>query len=219
MRKLRKLLKELSLEERKTLCEILDADSSKPKHIIESLRWNSQSVFGHIIGTKPSYREILEQIFKELGIEEPDYEFYSKKELEIKITQQIFQAGLEKMSDKERKDFEKKLQEISGEFDKTSEIASSGSLFAALGAAKLSGFGVYLLASSTLGALSGFGVVLPFAVYTSISSTIAVVIGPVGWISAGLFAVWKLTGPNYKKLIPAIVFIAAARAKLEGGFE
>ena len=219
MKKLKKLLKKLPWEERQSLCEILDADSAKPKHIIESLRWNSQSVFGHVLGSEPSYRNILEQTFEKLGIEDDDY-WHSKKDLEIMITQHVFQAGLEKMSAQERKEFEKELHKISSEFDKTGDLAGSASLFTALGAAKLSGFGVYLLASSTLGALSGAaGLAIPFAFYTTISSTIAVVIGPIGWISAGLFAVWKLTGANYKKLIPAIVFIAAARAKLEGGFE
>ncbi len=81
-----------------------------------------------------------------------------------------------------------------------------------LTAAQLSGFGVYLLASTTLGAITGaIGITLPFAVYTAMSSAIAVIIGPVGWIGAGLFAVWQLTGANYKKLIPAILFVCALR--------
>ncbi|MBU7587572.1 MAG: hypothetical protein KAF91_32910, partial [Nostoc sp. TH1S01] len=59
---------------------------------------------------------------------------------------------------------------------------------------------------------------LPFVAYTTMSSTIAVIIGPVGWIGAGLFTAWQLTSPNYKRLIPAIIYICALRAKLDGGF-
>ena len=87
-------------------------------------------------------------------------------------------------------------------------------MFGALTAAQLSGFGVYLLASTSLGALTAtLGVTLPFAVYTTMSSTIAALIGPVGWIGAGLFTIWKLTGPNYKRLIPAILYVVMLRSK------
>jgi uncharacterized protein YaaW (UPF0174 family) len=50
------------------------------------------------------------------------------------------------------------------------------------------------------------------------SSAIAVIIGPVGWLGAGLFAIWKLTDANYKRLIPAILYVSALRAKQQGNF-
>ena len=49
------------------------------------------------------------------------------------------------------------------------------------------------------------------------SSTIAVVLGPVGWIGVGLFVLWKLTGPNYPRLIRAILYIAMLRARQQHG--
>lgn len=83
----------------------------------------------------------------------------------------------------------------------------------------MSGFGIYLLASTTLGTLTGvIGITLPFVVYTTMSSAIAVIIGPVGWIGAGLFTLWQLTSPSYKRVIPAILYICALRARLDGGF-
>ena len=223
MKKLKKFLKKIELEERLSLAEILEAESAKPKHITQKMQSLYLSVFGQLFELDPSYREILEKVADKLKIEIKENEFYdelSVKELEVKITQHVFQAGLEQMTDEQRDEFEKELTRVCGEFGKSGEVASSAGVLAALGAAQLSGFGVYLLATSTLGALTGaVGLTLPFAAYTAMSSTIAVVIGPVGWISAGLFAVWKLTGTNYKKLVPAIVFITAARAKFDGGFE
>ncbi|MEO9501903.1 hypothetical protein [Nonlabens ulvanivorans] len=66
------------------------------------------------------------------------------------------------------------------------QMASIGSL-TALTAAQLSGFGVYMLASSTVGAISSLvGVALPFAFYTSMSSFISVAIGPIGFIIAAV---------------------------------
>ena len=90
----------------------------------------------------------------------------------------------------------------------------AGSVFALLTAAQVSGFGVYLLASTTLSTLSGIiGVTLPFAAYSSLSSAIAVIIGPVGWIGAGLFTLWKINDVNYNKIIPAVIYISWLREK------
>ena len=108
---------------------------------------------------------------------------------------------------------EEELRRAAQKFDKGGALVGSTSIFAALTAAQLSGFGIYLLASTSLGALTGvLGVTLPFAAYTMMSTAIATIIGPVGWIGAGLFLIWKLTGPNYKRLIPAILYISMLRS-------
>ena len=85
--------------------------------------------------------------------------------------------------------------------------------FATLTVAQMSGFGVYLLGSTLLGAINGaLGLGLGFGAFTGLSSLISTVIGPVGWAALGLFTVLKLGRPNYKKLLPAIILIATARA-------
>jgi hypothetical protein len=56
-----------------------------------------------------------------------------------------------------------------------------------LGAAQLSGFGAYLLASNTIGAFTSLvGVSLPFAFYTGMSLVISVVIGHAGLLRAAI---------------------------------
>jgi hypothetical protein len=68
----------------------------------------------------------------------------------------------------------------------SSEISSFTSI-ATIGASQLSSFGGYLLASSTIGAVTSFvGVTLPFACYTGMSSVISVVIGCVGLLLAAI---------------------------------
>jgi hypothetical protein len=80
-------------------------------------------------------------------------------------------------------------------------------------AAQISGFGVYLLGSTVLGAINGaLGLGLGFGAFTGLSSLISTVIGPIGWASLGVSALMKLAAPNYKKLLPVVIFIAAARA-------
>lgn len=78
--------------------------------------------------------------------------------------------------------------------------------------AQLSGFGVDLAASAIVGAITGWlGITLSFGFYTAMSSTISVLIGPVGWASLGLAAIYKAGSPNMKKLLPAVLFVAAER--------
>ena len=59
---------------------------------------------------------------------------------------------------------------------KSGELITGAGVFGALTAAQLSGFGVYLLASTALGAItSTLGLTLPFVAYTTMSSAISVI--------------------------------------------
>ena len=87
-----------------------------------------------------------------------------------------------------------------------------------LTAAQLSGFGVYLVASTALGAISStLGLGLGFGAFVGLSKAISIIIGPVGWaVLIGSFLLKVLFGrsspePDYERLVPAIVFIAVQR--------
>lgn len=89
-----------------------------------------------------------------------------------------------------------------------SSLAGPAATLTLLGAAQASGFGVYLAATTALGFLThAVGITLPFAIYSGVTSTIAFLIGPVGWLSAGVWGAWKLTATEWKSLVPAIVYI------------
>ncbi|HLP90917.1 MAG TPA: hypothetical protein VK184_20325 [Nostocaceae cyanobacterium] len=217
MDELANLLRIASDEEKQALANILDASQPTVETIIYAFWEKSQSPFTYILDNKPSYKKIVQEAASKLNIEYRKYE--SVREIEIKIAQKYLETIWEKMTPEQRQEMEQQLKETASEFDKSGALLQSGSIFTALTAAQLSGFGIYLLASTTLGAITGaIGITLPFVVYTTMSSAIAVIIGPVGWIGAGLFAIWQLTGPNYQKIIPAILYVCALRAKQNGGF-
>jgi len=208
MKKLRILLNSATDGELSGLAEILECNS-KVDEIILYIQDSAQGLFG----SELTYKEILFQVAKKLSIDfaEP----ISEEELEIKIAQNAFNSILEKSTPTQRENLERELHKIAKKYDKSGELLKSGSILATLTAAQLSGFGVYLLASTTLGAITGvMGVALPFVVYTTISSAISIIIGPVGWIGAGLYALWKLTGPDYKKLIPSVLYICMLRSSI-----
>ena len=84
------------------------------------------------------------------------------------------------MSDREKRDFDRKIVALAKE--NADSLMKVGSVIRTLTAANLSGFGVYVLATSTLGAITGaIGLTLPFAAYTGLSSVISTDLDPVGW--------------------------------------
>jgi len=70
-----------------------------------------------------------------------------------------------------------------------------------MAAAKASGFGVYLMASTVLGGLtSALGITLPFAAYRGMSQMIALAIDPVGWLILFGGLAFTLNQPNWQRL-------------------
>lgn len=61
------------------------------------------------------------------------------------------------------------------------------------------------------------GMSLPFAAYTTLTSTIAFIIGPAGWLGIGLWGFISLTGADWKKLIPAVLYIAHVNSAKKQG--
>lgn len=102
-------------------------------------------------------------------------------EVESTLMVELFAKSYNEMSKREQ---EKLLKELSDKGLSKNQLASVTAL-TTIGAAQLSGFGVYLLASSTVGTISGaLGVTLPFAFYTGMSQIISIAIGPVGLLLA-----------------------------------
>ena len=201
------LLDKATPKERRALAEILEAESPRPEHIVEAFRWNCQSIFGYLAGSEPSYAQIVQQVAEKLDINPVGA---TVEELEVEIARKVLETAWNKMTPEQREEMEAELRRAAQEFDKSGELTESASIFAALTGSQLSRFGVYLLSSTTLGTLKdvvGVTLTLPL-----------IVMGPVGWIGAGMFAIWKLTGANYKRLIPAILYVSALRAKQQGDF-
>jgi len=159
-------------------------------------------------------------------------------DLEKNLYLNLFKTEYQKLSDIEKEQMAVEMEKAG--LDRN-QIATLGGL-SALGAAQLSGFGIYVLASSTVGAISSvLGITLPFAVYTGMSSAISFVIGPLGFLVMGVMlyrsfrhvksweeaeeifrASWKemvnLAKGDYERATLAFKYIAASRIVLEKTF-
>lgn len=201
------ILKRSDGKDLETLKVILDCNSCNPDDILKKLVGYSASFFESPRLT--SYNEILEKIKKKLDIVG---DFTSSKESERAISVKVIEDAMSKMNEEQKNKLEVEIVKLSkaekGVYYKT------GTAIATITAANVSGFGVYLLATTGLSTLSGIiGITLPFVAYTTLTSAISLIIGPVGWIGLGAFTLWKISETNYSKLIPAVIYIHWLREK------
>ena len=138
----------------------------------------------------------------------------SDREFERHLVQAAFEKMVGAMGEKDRKLLEHEISKYADKHlgKKNLDIAlSSGGVLAA----NLGGFATYTMASSLLaGAGSTLGMTLPFAAYTTLSSTLSVVLGPVGIGALGLWGLHKITSPNIKVTILIVLAVAAIRERL-----
>ncbi len=205
------LLHHVSAEELGNLTAIIGIDgSAAPSAIIGALRKaGSHGVASMIRGGPVPYEEVVNDVAVKLGAKNIPKSI-SAAELERLAVGAAMDQMLAKASPEERK-------AILAELTKN-QATSPAALMTATGGlilANLSGFGLYVAASSSLAAITGaVGLTLPFAVYTGMSSVLAAVTGPVGWAALALVAIFKFGGAEYKKTVPGVICIAASRARL-----
>lgn len=159
-------------------------------------------------GTTKSYSEVVGNLAGTMGISKATV--LPVDEVEAAIIAKVWNDAMSRMSPDQLDAVRAELKQVASKYGKSMGAELTG--FAALSAAQLSGFGVYLLGSTILGAINGaLGLGLSFGAFTGLSSLISVFIGPVGWIGLGLAAIMKLSAPNYKKILPVVILIGANR--------
>jgi len=164
---------------------------------------------------EPSYENLISGACKHLKVFENDA---TTKELETFLVQDVIIAALQRMKPRERKLF------FEQQVDVTDTAARAGlkgnnltgplTTMTVLGLSQASGFGIYMASTTALGFLThAVGVTLPFAVFSGMTSTIAFVIGPPGWLAAAFWGFWKLTGSDWKVLIQALVYVITVNSR------
>ncbi len=210
------VLASASPQELESLAVVLGlASTASAAEVVRSLRAagsNDTAVqIRKMKGDEPfvSYREVVSDAAKKTKAKIASTD-NTAAERERAIVVAVFNTMLDKATPEQRAALIRELSKREHKLAQGVGVAASGLVIA-----NLSGFGLYVAASSALAALTGaLGITLPFAAYTGLSSVIATVIGPVGWVVLIIGGVAMIGGVNYKKTVPAVLAIAAVRARL-----
>lgn len=174
------------------------------------ISWVGTPIFSYATGDAKSYHQIVSDIAEQIGV--PPSPSSSISGIETALLQKLWKDTLTHLGPAEREVLLAKVEATAAQYSTSGKKEVLG--FAGLAAAQMSGFGVYVLGSTLLGALnSALGLGLGFGAFTGLSSAISLVIGPVGWAALGLYTIKKLGAPNYKKLLPVVILIASQRGE------
>lgn len=158
-------------------------------------------------GQTKTYAKIVRNLVKKLGIKDLNR---NPAAIERAIIAKVWNETLARLTPEQAVELKSGATKFADEHGRNfgGELTSA----ATMSAAQLSGFGVYMLGSTLLGGLnSALGLGLGFGAFTSLSSAVSTVIGPVGWACLGLFTLFRLGSPNYKKILPAVILVAINR--------
>jgi len=165
----------------------------------------------------PTYDELVIGAAKKLKVYVEDVPL---SDLEIYISQEIIVSSLKNMKPKERKlFFEQQLdaQNLVGSSKPLSNNLKGPQTAATLlGIANVSGIGVYLSSTTALGFVThAAGITLPFAVYSGLTSSIAFIMGPAGWLALSVWGFLNLTKSEWSKIVQGILYIASVNSYKE----
>ncbi len=178
------------------------------RRIVEGGASDSEQVY-----PVPLYSDLILALSEKLKL---NADHVSIDGLELDISYAIIVKALQKMTQTQRRVFFSNtinLGEIFENVQMKSELRGPMTTMMALGMAHGSGMSLYVASTTALGFVThAVGISLPFALYTGLGSTIAFMIGPAGWLAAGGWAIFKMTGPEWKKLTPAIMYIISTNS-------
>ena len=180
------------------------------KQIAEELQHYGGNTFANgLRGTGVPYREILTDVAKKQKVNFNSNN--SVEQIEQYILQSIMEKAIEEMSEEELKKF---LTEIdAGKTIGTKQAMTAG----ALAALRLGGFATYkmavIVANAVARSLLGRG--LTFAGNATLTRTLGVALGPIGWIVTGLWTLFDIASPAYRVTIPCVIQVAYMRLKLQ----
>jgi uncharacterized protein YaaW (UPF0174 family) len=141
---------------------------------------------------KVDYHSIVQWIADENGVSKAQRKALSTFYLERSIVENFFATIWDKLSIEERKELLDRIERETGIIPNKGAIISmsgAGAIAALSATVALAGFKFYVMLTVTIHAVAAFlGLTLPFIVYQTATSTIALLAGPVGWLIAGILS-------------------------------
>lgn len=162
----------------------------------------------------PKYKAILIQLCEALKV--PGYGATDAEELlEERIVQRVLAESVKNLSPAQLDKFKAAIKQNGGD-DYWDETLSSTAYLGGLVVGRVSGAALQMAAGSALAALGhGLGMTFSFATYTTLSSTLSALFGPVGISVAAVAAAFQWSRARPMKALPFVLYMAAARGHLE----
>ncbi|MCU0565788.1 MAG: hypothetical protein MUF49_04255 [Oculatellaceae cyanobacterium Prado106] len=214
MEELYKILESATREQRKNLAELTDsAFGDDPGTLCNHVKYLKAGTIGQLF-CNDSWKQVVTDVADRIGLDwagefgDRSWHHLTTQDIETAVVVKQYQNILEQLSPEQRQSFMMQLQRDNNDPHLEQFLLAGG----AMTAAKMSGFGVYLLASTVLGGLTNaLGITLPFAIYMGMSQTIALILGPVGWVALAGGVLYSLNQPNWTRLTLAVVYVAMIR--------
>jgi hypothetical protein len=168
----------------------------------------------HEYGSALSYEFLVREVCNKLNIQGANVEPIRVQE--VYLIEDLYVKAAAQMNPRQRHAFlttQVRLDDFASVFPQT-RVGGPATTLAALAVAQGSGFGIYLGATTALGFLShAVGVTLPFAIYTGMTSTVAFLIGPFGFLGVGTWLGFRILGPEWPRILRGVLHLIAMRAK------
>jgi uncharacterized protein YaaW (UPF0174 family) len=201
-------------EQRQNLAELTNSGfGNSPETLCNHIRYLRDGSIGQLF-CNASWKQIVTDVADHVGINWTSilsgrrWRELETQEIEAAVVAKLFQNMLEQLSLEQQQRLVMEMQRANDD-PRLESLLLGGSLMTI---AKTSGFGVYLLASTVLGGLTNaLGVTLPFAVYMGMSQTIALILGPVGWVALAGGILFTLNQPNWNRLTLTVVYVSMLR--------
>jgi uncharacterized protein YaaW (UPF0174 family) len=214
MKEFYEIVKSATKEQRENLGELTEsAFGDAPDTLCNHIRYLRAGSIGQLFWHE-SWKQVVTDVADHIHIDWTaalngrQWRDLATQDIEAAVVAKVMQNGLEQLSPDQRQKLVLEMRRHTDDPQLESWLLSGG----VMTAAKISGFGVYLLASTVLGGLtSALGITLPFAIYMGMSQTIALILGPVGWAALAGGILFTLNQPNWNRLKLAVVYISMLR--------
>jgi len=224
-----------------SLAKVLKREKDLKKIIGKSAEWRKfmnkairHRAYGHLIANiprneyEPDYIAIVRAAARKLRIKKDNS--IGVEELEEKIIVEAIRKAKErfikkhgeeawrKIEDETEKNLQKLIADGKIPAEKIRQLKGlgAGTMMTAILAGRLAGFALYMAANQIFFAIArNLGLRIGVAVAGPIiGKSLAFLLGPAGWIIAGLWMFYDLGNTNWRKTISAVIMIAVLRRKL-----
>lgn len=155
-----------------------------------------------------TYNMLIAGLATKLGVFDEDL---SGEQLEKRVIYTVISECLQRMTPEQRVGFFEHTVDVDavlGDGIVSKGVGAPLRTLSLIGVASTSGLGLFAAAATALGMVThAVGLSLPAMISTGVTSTVGFLLGPAGWMAAGGWLAWRITGPDWRVLTQVVVYL------------